>query len=149
MRIDAASPPEPLMPPPHSLRPDHKALIDENYLTFSVVWHRLWPLYLKEPLESYCREKDPHIFKRELIFNEVRRFMVSWTTQAAVIEMNDFRIQSGDGCLGRTYEQVQTEQQAKLEYERRVRCWHVQKHVAMYEAWSAGELRKLGFKIGI
>ncbi|KAI4124570.1 MAG: hypothetical protein LQ338_004732 [Usnochroma carphineum] len=149
MHLDPASPPEPLVYPPPFLRPYDKALIDENYMSFYVVWQRLWPLYLHEPLEAFCREQGPHIFHKELLCNEVRRLMVSWTTPAAVVEMREFRMEAGDPWWGRSYEQMQMEQQAKLEYERRVRCWHVQRHVAMYENWAAGELRKMGFLVGL
>ncbi|KAI4142063.1 MAG: hypothetical protein L6R39_005101 [Caloplaca ligustica] len=89
-------------------------------MSFSVVYQRLWPLYLRAPLEAFCREiLGPSIFHKAALFEEVRRLLAMWTTLGAVMEMKDFRLQAGDACWGRSYEQVEVEGRALLEYERR------------------------------
>lgn len=43
----------------------------------------------------------------------------------------------------------EVEWRAKVEYERRVRVWHFVEHLRNYQVRAAGELRRMGVKIGL
>ncbi|KAL8721190.1 MAG: hypothetical protein Q9225_002076 [Loekoesia sp. 1 TL-2023] len=157
-RVDPPSHPEPRIPPeahpPYLLLRD-KAHIDADYLSFSVVWQRLWPSYLQEPLEDFCRARGPHIFHKELLYEEVRKLLDNWKNATAVgrvvVPPNSWSYTMGAGWTEEEVRAAEMEcvRRARIEYERTVRWWHVGEHLEKYQVRAAGELRRMGYKIGL
>ncbi|KAL8943570.1 MAG: hypothetical protein Q9211_000951 [Gyalolechia sp. 1 TL-2023] len=153
VQIDPPSPYEPRVPPyshPPYLRIIDKARIDEEYMSFTVVWQRLWPAYLQERLQGFCDAREsPHIFHKELLYDEVDKLLHRWIAAAvptrAVWNYHHVR----NGLLPPEAAFVarpgwEEEWRARIDYERLVRLWHVEEHGMKYQLRAAGELRKMG-----
>ncbi|KAL8863517.1 MAG: hypothetical protein Q9178_000198 [Gyalolechia marmorata] len=127
------------IPTDHSLvlaLSDHdKAQVDSDYMGFLIVMERIWPSFLCDHLEGFCRQNGPTLFRKELIEMEVRRVMRLWTSKTVVMKQFPYQI-------------LEARDVAHVEYERRVRCWHVEQHLEEYQASAVLRLRQLGYLIG-
>ncbi|KAI4195804.1 MAG: hypothetical protein LQ346_003352 [Caloplaca aetnensis] len=149
MHTKLLDPCEPQVEPLPFLHPSFKAQIDEDYMSFSVVWQRIWPFYLQEPLEAFCREKGPHIFHKEVLCAKVRDLMTDWCKEPEVAKGQETIHAQRPEFRGQSNRQILYMWRTKLTYELLVRRWHAARHIVKYEAWAAGELSKKGYKIGI
>lgn len=156
-RIDPPSPPEPRVPHyahPRFLLRNDKVKIDADYASFSIVWQRLWPAYLLQPLQEFCKTRDDpnnqSIFHKEILYEHIQKVLHEWIS---VVNEEAWGYHIGMrecveiGMFVRSSWEV--EWRAKVEYERRVRVWHVREHLRKYQIRAAGELRRMGFKIGL
>ncbi|KAL8943385.1 MAG: hypothetical protein Q9216_001094 [Gyalolechia sp. 2 TL-2023] len=156
VQVDPPSLPEPRVPsnshPPY-LRIVDKSLIDEEYFSFPTVWQRLWPRFLRDRLERFCRSRrdSPSIFHKELLYAEVDRLLGKWIDGAVFTKemWNRRMMRCGWPAEALVRPYWEQEWRARVEYERRVRAWHVGEHGAKYRVRAAGELRRMGYRIGL
>ena len=118
-----------------ALHPYDKAEIDSNYMGFIIVMERIWTQFLRDHLEGFCRRQGPRSIRKEAVDLEVRKALVRWASKTAV--EGDF-----------PYQVEEARDVAHLEYEHRVRCWHVRQHVHEYVTTMILRLRELGYLIG-
>ncbi|KAL9630009.1 MAG: hypothetical protein Q9204_004950 [Flavoplaca sp. TL-2023a] len=118
-----------------ALHPYDKAEVDSNYMGFIIVMERIWTQFLREYLEGFCRRQGHCSIRREVVDLEVRKELVRWASRAAV--ESDF-----------PHQVEEARDAAHLEYEHRVRCWHVREHVHEYVNTMILRLRELGYLIG-
>ncbi|KAL9005615.1 MAG: hypothetical protein Q9188_001618 [Gyalolechia gomerana] len=154
VQIDPPSLHEPRVHPychPPYLRVIDKARIDAEYISFAIVWQRLWPAYLKQPLQAFCQTRDtPHIFHKELLYEEVHKLLTKWISAAALSRaLWDHHMRNGFPPEAFVRPNWELEWRARIEYERQVRLWHVGEHRVKYQVRAAGELRKMGYTIGL
>ncbi|KAL9043417.1 MAG: hypothetical protein Q9206_007439, partial [Seirophora lacunosa] len=133
------------VPTPSFLRPEHKRAIDMHYMAFPLVFARLWPNLLREPLVDFCRAAGPLLRPKEPLFGEVWRLLAEWS----MLPTDKLRACTLHGSEGprEWYEKLET--QAMLEYNRRVRCCHVKAYRSMYQEGAVAELRKMGAVVGL
>ena len=142
-KVDPIPPNEPRnipIPTDHSLvlalSGHDKAQVDSDYMGFLIVMERIWPSFLCAHLEAFCRQNGPTVCRKELVEAEVRRVMLLWTGKKVVMKQFPYQI-------------LEARDVAHVEYERRVRCWHVEQHIEEYQASAVLRLRKLGYLIGM
>lgn len=75
--------------------------------------------------------------------------MVQWCMEAEVKNWDQSMQPLQPEFQGWDRGQIEQMWQSKDVYEQHVRRWHTKRHIVMYAYWSAGELRKMGYKIGI
>ncbi len=75
--------------------------------------------------------------------------MIDWCKQPEVAKGQETIYRRRSEFRGRSDGQIVYMWRTKLTYELLVRRWHAARHIVKYEAWAAGELRKMGYKIGI
>ncbi|KAI4093581.1 MAG: hypothetical protein LQ344_002808 [Seirophora lacunosa] len=133
------------VPTPPFLRPEHKRAIDMHNMAFPLVFARLWPNLLREPLVDFCRAAGPLLQPKEPLFGEVWRLLAEWS----MLPTDKLRACTLHGSEGprEWYEKLET--QAMLEYNRRVRCCHVKAYRSMYQEGAVAELRKMGAVVGL
>ncbi|KAI4114700.1 MAG: hypothetical protein LQ345_004566 [Seirophora villosa] len=133
------------VPTPSFLRPEDKRAIDMHYMAFPLVFARLWPELLRKPLVDFCRAAGPLLQPKEPLFGEVWRLLGEWT----MLPTDKLRACTLNGYKSprERYEKLET--QAKLEYNRRVRCCHVKAYRSMYQEAAVAELRKMGAVVGL
>ncbi|KAL8674093.1 MAG: hypothetical protein Q9168_001488 [Polycauliona sp. 1 TL-2023] len=118
-----------------ALHPYDMAQVDADYMGFIIVMERIWARFLRSHLEDFCRKKGPLGIWVNMVNMEVRRVMVLWASKEVV--MREF-----------PHEVQDARDRAHVEYESRVRCWHVRQHIGEYETSSILRLRELGYLIG-
>ncbi|KAL8641774.1 MAG: hypothetical protein Q9228_001465 [Teloschistes exilis] len=160
MRVDLASLPEPRVPAneiPPWLHPSDRREVDEDHLSFLVVFARLWPSYLLPRLNSFYEDKNPGLAK-EFVTDEVKRLMLEWCTMRGSWDGYPFTRLYWHPVVRQLYGVIQhvgivcvpiNREMIKTEYERRVRRWHVNEHLRMYQEKCVQELRNQGRVIGL
>ncbi|KAL9016466.1 MAG: hypothetical protein Q9180_008800 [Flavoplaca navasiana] len=118
-----------------ALHPYDKAEVDSNYMGFIIVMERIWTQFLRHDLEDFCRRQGARSIRKEMVDLEVRKALVHWASRAAV--ESDF-----------PHQVEEARDAAHLEYEHRVRCWHVREHIHEYVTTMVLRLRDLGYLIG-
>ncbi|KAL8790337.1 MAG: hypothetical protein Q9213_000689 [Squamulea squamosa] len=139
-RIDPPPPNEPHSIPVNlalikALHLYDKSQVDSDYMGFIVVMERIWPQFMRKILEAFCQSLGPTAVKKEYVELQVRDLMVLWTRKEAVVKSFPHEVR-------------EVRDLAHLEYERRVRCWHVERHMEEYVASAVLRLRELGYPIG-
>ncbi|KAL9008438.1 MAG: hypothetical protein Q9173_006435, partial [Seirophora scorigena] len=133
------------VPAPSFLRPEHKRAIDINHMAFPLVFARVWPNFLREPLVAFCQAAGPHLQPKEPLFGEVWRLLREWSTVPPEA-LRGCKLHGAESPR-EWYEKL--EMQARLEYQRRVRCCHAKAYKSMYEEGVVAELRKMGALVGL
>ncbi|KAL8724384.1 MAG: hypothetical protein Q9166_007978 [cf. Caloplaca sp. 2 TL-2023] len=129
------------IPMPHArwlvqaLHPYDKHQIDCDYMGFIIVMERIWPSYLRPLLEEFIKQKGPSSSKKETVDEEVRRLMTIWKSPDQVVK--DF-----------PHNVDEPRDWAHLEYECRVRDWHVGQHMEEYQTSVVLRLRWMGYMVG-
>lgn len=162
MHVEPTSRPEPRVPLnqiPFGLDPSDRLEIDEDHLSFLVVFARLWPSYLLPRLNTFYEKKNPGLDKKNII-DEVNRLMLEWVKMRGPWGGSNFTQIAWDRVTGQPYGLTQSQyagvdyvpikqEMIKDEYERVVRYWHAKEHLRMYQEKCVQELRNLGRVIGL
>ncbi|KAL9583148.1 MAG: hypothetical protein Q9212_002877 [Teloschistes hypoglaucus] len=158
MHLEPASLPEPRVPPQHiplGLDPYDRRQIDEHYLSFLIVFARLWPSYLLPRLNAFYAKQNPGLLAKEIITNEVTRLVIEWAKMRGPWGGSNLTHFGLDRVTHQLYGWIQGvyvpigQEMITAEYERAVRCWHVKEHIRMYQEKCVQELRNLGRVIGL
>ncbi|KAL8772915.1 MAG: hypothetical protein Q9209_001935 [Squamulea sp. 1 TL-2023] len=118
-----------------ALHPHDKSQVDSDYMGFLIVMERIWHHFMRDILETFCQSLGPTAVRQEFVELQVRQLMALWTRKEAVVKHFPYEIK-------------EVRDVAHVEYERRVRCWHVERHMEEYVASAVLRLRKLGYLIG-
>ncbi|KAI4262590.1 MAG: hypothetical protein L6R42_002231 [Xanthoria sp. 1 TBL-2021] len=118
-----------------ALNPYDKKQVDSDYMGFIIVLERLWSCFLREWLENFCRQQGPLLIRKEVVEAEVERVMRLWADKSVVVKQFPHRVE-------------EVRDVAHVEYEWRVRCWHVGQHIEEYKTSTVLRLKKLGYLIG-
>lgn len=110
-----------------------KRQVDSDYMGFIVIMERIWPQYLRPRLEEFCRGVGS--IRRAAVDERVRDWMKEWMMREQV--EREF-----------PYDIIEARDRAHVEYEHRVRVWHVYQNMEDYQASAVLRLRQLGYMIG-